>query len=71
MQPLYTRYSETHSSIRNVFARLRQSVLANSLRTITLLFLLALSCNVWGEVYYIGCFGNVSEKGELTKSIIL
>lgn len=51
MQPLYTRYSETHSSIRNVFARLRQSVLANSLRTITLLFLLALSCNVWGEEY--------------------
>lgn len=51
MQHLYTRHSETHSSIRNVFARLRQSVLANSLRTITLLFLLALSCNVWGEEY--------------------
>lgn len=68
MQPLYTRYSETHSSIRNVFARLRQSVLANSLRTVILLFVLALSCNVWGEVYYIGCFGNVSEKGELTKA---
>lgn len=50
MQHLYTRYSETHSSLRNVFARLRQSVLANSLRTITLLFVLALSCNVWGEL---------------------
>lgn len=50
MQHLYTRYSETHSSLRNVFARLRQSVLANSLRTIILLFVLALSCNVWGEV---------------------
>ncbi len=50
MQHLYTRYSETHSSIRNVFARLRQSVLANSLRTVILLFVLALSCNVWGEV---------------------
>lgn len=49
MQHLYTRYSETHSSIRNVFARLRQSVLANSLRTVILLFALALSCNVWGE----------------------
>lgn len=68
MQHLYTRYSETHSSIRNVFARLQQSVLANSLRTVILLFVLALSCNVWGEVYYIGCFGNVSEKGELTKA---
>lgn len=41
MQHLYTRYSETHSSIRNVFARLRQSVLANSLRTVILtLFIL-------------------------------
>lgn len=50
MQHLYTRYSETYSSIRNVFARLRQSVLANSLRTVILLFALALSCNVWGEV---------------------
>lgn len=50
MQHLYTRYSETYSSLRNVFARLRQSVLANSLRTIILLFVLALSCNVWGEV---------------------
>lgn len=49
MQHLYTRYSETYSSLRNVFARLRQSVLANSLRTIILLFVLALSCNVWGE----------------------
>lgn len=49
MQHLYTRYFETHSSLRNVFARLRQSVLANSLRTIILLFVLALSCNVWGE----------------------
>lgn len=49
MQHLYTRYSETHSSLRNVFARLRQSVLANSLRTVILLFLLALSCNVRGE----------------------
>lgn len=49
MQHLYTRYSETHSSLRNVFARLRQSVLANSLRTVILLFVLALSCNVWGE----------------------
>lgn len=68
MQHLYTRYSETYSSLRNVFARLRQSVLANSLRTILLIFVLALSCNVWGEVYYIGCFGNVSEKGELTKA---
>lgn len=49
MQHLYTGYSETYSSIRNVFARLRQSVLANSLRTIILIFVLALSCNVWGE----------------------
>lgn len=49
MQHLYTRYSETYSSLRNVFARLRQSVLANSLRTIILIFVLALSCNVWGE----------------------
>lgn len=48
MQHLYTRYSETHSSIRNVFARLRQSVLANSLRAIILLFVLALSCGAWG-----------------------
>ena len=68
MQHLYTRYSETYSLFQNVFARLQQSVLANSLRTVILLFLLALSCNVWGEVYYIGCFGNVSEKGELTKA---
>lgn len=49
MQHLHTRYSETYSSLRNVFARLRQSVLANSLRTVILLFVLALSCNVWGE----------------------
>ncbi len=49
MQHLYTGYSETYSSIRNVFARLRQSVLANSLRTILLIFVLVLSCNVWGE----------------------
>lgn len=48
MQHLYTRYSETHSSLRNVFARLRQSVLANSLRAIILLFVLALSCGAWG-----------------------
>lgn len=48
MQHLYTGYSETYSSLRNVFARLRQSVLANSLRTIIFLFVLALSCNVWG-----------------------
>lgn len=45
-----TRFSETYSSLRNVFARLRQSVLANSLRTVILLFVLALSCNVWGDV---------------------
>lgn len=45
-----TRYSETYSLLRNVFARLRQSVLANSLRTVILLFVLALSCNVWGEL---------------------
>lgn len=51
MQHLYTCYSETYSSLRNVFARLRQSVLANSLRTVIFLFVLALSCNVWGEVY--------------------
>ena len=63
-----TRFSETYSLLRNVFARLRQSVLANSLRTVILLFVLALSCNVWGDVYYIGCFGNVSENGELTKA---
>lgn len=50
MQHLYTGYSETYSSLRNVFARLRQSVLANSLRTVILLFVLTLSCNVWGEV---------------------
>ena len=50
MQHLYTRYSETHSSIRNVFARLRQSVLANSLRTVILLFVLALSCGARGEL---------------------
>lgn len=49
MQHLYTRYSETYSLFQNVFARLQQSVLANSLRTIILLFVLALSCNVWGE----------------------
>lgn len=48
MQHLYTRYSETYSSLRNVFARLRQSVLANSLRTIILLFVLTLSCRAWG-----------------------
>lgn len=48
MQHLYTRYFETHSSLRNVFARLRQSVLANSLRTVILLFVLALSCGAWG-----------------------
>lgn len=48
MQHLYTRYSETYSSLRNVFARLRQSVLANSLRTVILLFVLALSCGAWG-----------------------
>lgn len=48
MQHLYTRYSETYSSIRNVFARLRQSVLANSLRTVILIFVLALSCGAWG-----------------------
>ena len=48
MQHLYTRFSETHSSLRNVFARLRQSVLANSLRTIILLFVLTLSCRAWG-----------------------
>lgn len=48
MQHLYTRYSETHSSLRNVFARLRQSVLANSLRTVILIFVLALSCGAWG-----------------------
>lgn len=59
MQHLYTRHSETHSSIRNVFARLRQSVLANSLRTVILLFVLALSCNVWGETIY---FTNVALK---------
>lgn len=49
MQHLYTRFSETYSSLRNVFARLRQSVLANSLRTVILLFVLALSCGAWGE----------------------
>lgn len=49
MQHLYTRYSETYSSIRNVFARLQQSVLANSLRTVILIFVLALSCGAWGE----------------------
>lgn len=49
MQHLYTRYSETHSLFQNVFARLQQSVLANSLRTVILLFLLALSCGAWGE----------------------
>lgn len=68
MQHLYTRYSETHSSLRNVFARLRQSVLANSLRTVILLFVLALSCNVWGEdiVYY----ANVALKdGALVKGM--
>lgn len=50
MQHLYTGYSETYFLLRNVFARLRQSVLANSLRTITLLFALALSCGAWGEL---------------------
>lgn len=48
MQHLYTGYSETYSSLRNVFARLRQSVLANSLRIVILLFVLALSCRAWG-----------------------
>lgn len=68
MQHLYTGYSETYSSIRNVFARLRQSVLANSLRTVILLFVLALSCNVWGGdiVYY----ANVALKdGALVKGM--
>lgn len=68
MQHLYTRYSETYSSLRNVFARLRQSVLANSLRTVILLFVLALSCNVWGGdiVYY----ANVALKdGALVKGM--
>lgn len=59
MQHLYTRYSETYSSLRNVFARLRQSVLANSLRTVILLFVLALSCGAWGETIY---FTNVALK---------
>lgn len=48
MQRLYTRYSETYSSIRNVFARLRQSVLANSLRIIALFCAMGLPCIVWG-----------------------
>lgn len=68
MQHLYTRYSETHSSLRNVFARLRQSVLANSLRTVILLFVLALSCGAWGGdiVYY----ANVALKdGALVKGM--
>ena len=51
MQHLYTGYSENYSLLRNVFARLRQSVLANSLRTVILLFVLALSCGAWGEEY--------------------
>lgn len=67
MQHLYTRYSETHSSIRNVFARLRQSVLANSLRTVILLFVLALSCNVWGETIY---FTNVAlQDGKMVQGM--
>lgn len=48
MQHLYTRYSETYSSIRNVFARLQQSVLANSLRVIALFCAIGLPCVVWG-----------------------
>lgn len=48
MQHHYTRYSETHSSIRNVFAHLRQSVLANSLRVIALFCAIGLPCVVWG-----------------------
>lgn len=48
MQHLYTRYSETYSSIRNVFACLQQSVLANSLRVIALFCAIGLPCVVWG-----------------------
>lgn len=51
MQHLYTGYSETYSLLRNVFARLQQSVLANSLRIVILLFVLALSCGAWGESF--------------------
>lgn len=43
-----TRLSETYSSLRNVFARLRQSVLANSLRIIALFCAIGLPCVVWG-----------------------
>lgn len=48
MQHLYTRYFETYSSIRNVFARLQQSVLANSIRVIALFCAIGLPCVVWG-----------------------
>lgn len=71
MQHFYTCFSGLFSNLRTSIAqvqRTRYSVSVHSLRTIILLFVLALSCNVWGEVYYIGCFGNVSEKGELTKA---
>lgn len=71
MQHFYTCFSGLFSNLRTSIAqvqRTRYSVSVHSLRTIILLFVLALSCNVWGDVYYIGCFGNVSEKGELTKA---
>lgn len=71
MQHFYTCFSGLFSKLRTSIAqvqRTRYSVSVHSLRTIILLFVLALSCNVWGDVYYIGCFGNVSEKGELTKA---
>lgn len=48
MQHLYTGYSETYSLLRNVFARLRQSVLANSIRVIALFCAIGLPCVVWG-----------------------
>lgn len=71
MQHFYTCFPGLFSNLRTSIAQVqptRYSVSVHSLRAVILLCTLALSCNVWGDVYYIGCFGNVSEKGELTKA---
>lgn len=71
MQYFYTRFSTLLSNLRTALSlcgRIGHSLSVHSLRAIILLGTLAFSCAAWGEVYYIGCFGNVSEKGELTKA---
>lgn len=53
MQHLYTCFSGLFSNLRTSIAqvqRTRFSVSVHSLRTVILLFVLALSCNVWGEL---------------------